>query len=164
MEGLVKINLACGADYREGYTNVDDGSMIGGKVDVQTDIWDFNMPRQSVDEILLCHFMMYLVPTEALQLFERWCFTLKKGGKLVIETQDLKKLAKLISNSMNPAEINNTVVQFYGIGRTFGHKWTWCEETIKPLLFYAGFSKVEVTDGGSHNRPERDITITATKL
>ncbi len=159
----VKYNLACGNDYREGYINVDNGSMLGNKFDVYSDIFEFRINRNSADEILLSHFMMYLIPENALRLFERWYFGLKKGGCLVIETQDLKKLAKIITKSNSSAEINSQVVQFYGAGKTKGHYWTWCEDTLIPLLKYVGFKDFEIEDGGYHGRSDRDLTIIATK-
>jgi len=113
----IKYNLACGADYREGYINLDDGSMLGTKFDIRENIFNFQPVRNSADEILVSHFMMYANPTKALRLFEKWYFGLKKGGQLVIETQDLKKLAKIITNSKNPQVINDAVVQFYGAGK-----------------------------------------------
>lgn len=160
---IIKYNLACGNDYRDGYINVDDNSMFNGKVDEIADIFDYRIPRHSANEILLCHFMMYMIPENAIRLFERWYFGLKKGGKLVIETQDLKKLTKIISESKEPQVINDAVVQFYGVGNTSGHVWTWCVETIKPLLEYVGFKEFEVFEGGYHDRIDRDFTIVATK-
>lgn len=158
-----KYNLACGKDYRENYINVDNGSMFNHSVDVSADVLAYRINRNSADEILLSHFMMYVEPPTALALFEGWYFGLKKGGKLVIETQDLKKLSNLIVKSDNPQVINSSVIQFYGTGLTRGHKWTWCEDTLTPLLRYVGFIKFEVKDGGLHDRPDRDLTIIATK-
>lgn len=160
-----KYNLACGNDIRDGYINIDNCSMLSlpAKVDINTDIFKFRINRQSADEILLSHFMMYLGPTEALGLFERWYFGLKKGGQLIIETSDLKKIVKIIDKTNNVSEINSQIIQFYGAGKTYGHKWIWCKETIIPLLEYVGFKKFEVKDGGTHNRPDRDITIIAVK-
>lgn len=159
----IKYNLACGEDYRDGYINVDNGSMLGTKFDIKEDIFEFRINRNSADEILLSHFIMYMIPENALRLFERWYFGLKVGGKLIIETQDLKKLAKAIMENENPAIINSNVVQFYGAGKTKGHYWTWCEETLTPLLNYVGFSKIERLEGGSKNRDDRDFTLIATK-
>lgn len=159
----VKYNLACGLDYREGYINVDDGSMLGTKFDIKENLFDFRIPKNSADEIFLSHFMMYLLPEQALRLFERWYFGLKKDGQFIIETSDAKKLARIIAHSMKPSEINSAITQFYGAGATRGHTWIWSEETMVPLLKYVGFNKMKKIDGGSHKRLDRDITIVATK-
>jgi len=159
----VKYNLACGNDYREGYINVDDGSMLGNKFDVRDSVFNFQPLRESADEILVSHFIMYANVHKALKLFEKWFFALKKGGTLIIETQDLKKICKNILESNNPQVINDNVVQFYGAGATAGHYWTWCEETIVPLLKYVGFKKIERFEGGFKQRKDRDFTIKATK-
>jgi predicted SAM-dependent methyltransferase len=155
----MKVNLASGRRYLDGYTNVDNLSMNpNAKVDVVADIRKFNLPKNSVDEIFLNHFMMYLTPSVALRLFKRWYRWLKDGGKLIIETSDSKKLAKMIID--NPLMVE----QMFGYGDTAGHKWSYCEETLVSLLIdQVGFSHVEIVDGGTHERPDRDITVTCTK-
>ena len=159
----IKYNLACGKDYREGYINVDNGSMFTSKVDIDADLNEFSISREEADTILVSHFVMYLTPQNAITLFERWNFGLKKGGQLILEMQDLKKLAKTILESKEASEINNQVVQFYGAGATRGHVWTWCEETLTPLLKYSGFTNIERFEGGLKNRLDRDFTLIATK-
>lgn len=165
MEKLTKINLACGKDYRDGYINVDNHSMFSGKTDISIDIFELLRPSNSADEILLLHFMMYIDPPQATLLFSRWYSWLKKGGSLIIETGDLKKIARNILETNSPGEINgsNGVVQLYGAAETAGHRWVWCADTLIPLLKYIGFSKFRIEDGGFHKRPERDLIIIATK-
>ncbi len=163
----IKLNLACGQDYREGYINIDNMSMYNGrmKVDIEADVKIFEFEKDTVEEILLLHFMMYIHLTEALTLFKKWYSWLKKDGKLVIETGDLKKICKTILDSNNPDVINGTngVMQLHGWDTTAGHTWGWCFDTIQLLLLQAGFRIITYKDGGTHNRPERDITIVATK-
>lgn len=161
----IKLNLACGKDYREGYINIDNQSMFQGKVDKKANVLSLKWKNNSVDEILLSHFMMYVRVLEAPMLLARWHGWLKEGGKLIIETGDLKKLCKTILESNDPKVINGTngVMQMFGWAETVGHKWCWCADTLVPLLNEIGFKTREVIDGGLHNRPERDITIIATK-
>jgi hypothetical protein len=82
----MKLNLACGMDYREGYVNIDDYSMYAGrmKTDKMDDVKTLKWQDDSVEEIL--------------------------------------------------------------------------------LLPEAGFKDITWKYGGTHQRPERDITITATKI
>ncbi len=161
----MKLNLACGNDYREGYVNVDNGSMFKGRVDVNHDVFTFQSKPDILDEILVCHFMMYVDTLQAPILINRWYTWLKKGGTLIIETGDLKKIAKTVLSTNNPDIINGTngVMQLFGWAETKGHKWAWCEDTLRPLLEKVGFDVFEVFDGGSHLRPERDFTIIAKK-
>lgn len=161
-----KINLACGKDYRSGYLNIDDQSMTDGKVDLKANVFEYDTIPSSVDEILLSHFMMYIDTFDAPILFARWYQWLKQGGVLIIETGDLKKICRNILRSTKPENINGTngVMQLFGWDNTKGHKWAWCEDTLRPLLEKVGFIIEEVKDGGSHNRSERDLTIIAKKL
>jgi hypothetical protein len=164
----MKLNLACGMDYREGYVNIDDYSMYAGrmKTDKMDDVKTLKWQDDSVEEILLLHFAMYIHVLEMPALLKRWFGWLQQGGKLVIETGDVKLLAKTILSTDDPKIINGTngVMQFYGWDTTVGHKWAWCFDTLAPLLAEAGFKDITWKYGGTHQRPERDITITATKI
>lgn len=166
LQAITKLNLACGKDYREGFLNVDNQSMNSGKVDLVADVFTFDTVPNSVDEILLSHFMMYIDTFEAPVLFARWYKWLRPGGIIVIETGDLKKVARTILGSTKPNIINGTngVMQLFGWSNTKGHKWAWCEETLADVLKNAGFSVKVVMDGGFHNRPDRDLTIIAEKI
>lgn len=163
----MKLNLASGMMYLEGYINIDDFSMYAGrmKADKMEDVKTLKWADNSVDEILVSHFVMYIHVLEMPALLKRWFGWLKKGGKLIIETGDAKLIAKTILDSSDPKIINGTngVMQLYGWDTTTGHKWCWCYDTLAPLLAEAGFKEFGWKYGGLHQRPERDITITAIK-
>lgn len=165
MEKTIKLNLASGKDYRDGYINIDNGSMYDGKVDINADVFTLEYEENKVNEILVSHFMMYVDTFKAPVLLEKWNKWLKPNGLLIIETGDLKKLCNTILSTDNPDIINGTngVMQMFGWANTKGHKWCWCLDTLKPLLENAGFTIIKVYDGGLHNRPGRDITIIAIK-
>lgn len=167
MNKNIGLNLACGKMYYENFINIDNKSQYHGdmRVDKEADVKTLEWEDNSVDQILLCHFMMYIHVNEAQELFNRWYGWLKDGGELVIETGDLKKICKTILDSHDPKIINGTngVMQIHGWDTTAGHTWAWCFDTIQPLLLEAGFKIITWKDGGAHNRPERDITIKAIK-
>ena len=164
---MKKLNLASGRMYLDGYTNVDNKSMWGGDfpVDLEADVKTLEQEVESVDEILLSHFMMYIDTLEAPVLFRKWYKWLKPGGTFIIETGDLKKIAATVLGSSDSEVINGTngVMQLFGWDTTKGHTWAWCADTIVPLLEEVGFKVTDVRDGGLHNRPERDVIITAQK-
>ncbi len=164
---MTKLNLASGMMYRSGYINIDDFSQYAGrmKADKMEDVKTLEWEDNSVEEIFVSHFAMYIHVLEMPILLKRWYGWLEKGGKIIIETGDLKKIAQNILNSNDPEVINGTngVMQLYGWETTAGHKWAWCYETLAPLLFEAGFKEVGWTYGGTHENMERDITITAIK-
>ena len=58
----MKLNLASGQDYREGYINIDNKSMYHGymEVDHEADVLTMDWEENTVEEILLSHFAMYI--------------------------------------------------------------------------------------------------------
>lgn len=156
MEKIIKVNLASGRDYKEGYFNVDNLSMNpNSKVDMVADITKVNFPENSLEEVRLIHFLMYVTPIEALELLHKWRGWLKNGGNLVIETSDAKKIAKLI------LEDGVNIRQMFGYGDTAGHRWSYTTESLTALLKEVGFNNIST--GNITKKPERDFTLIATK-
>jgi predicted SAM-dependent methyltransferase len=126
----MKLNLASGHMYLEGYINIDNKSMYHGNmmVDKEADIFTLEWEDNTVDEIILSHFAMYIPYQEMEILLKRWLGWLKEGGKLIIETGNVKSIAQHILNNNDPSEINssNGVMQLFGWETTAGHKWAWC--------------------------------------
>lgn len=163
----MKLNLASGQHYIPGYINIDNKSMYYGnmRIDKEADVFTLEWEDNTVDEIVLSHFAMYIGFKEMQVLLNRWHGWLKDEGKIIIETGNVKSIAKHILENNNPDEINNSngVMQLFGWETTEGHKWAWCPETLGDLLFKAGFKEVEVGDGHFHNNPKRDFLIVGTK-
>jgi hypothetical protein len=163
----MKLNLASGQHYIPGYINIDNKSMYHGnmQIDKEADVFTLEWEDNTVDEIILSHFAMYIGFKEMQVLLNRWYGWLKDEGKIIIETGNVKSIAKHILENNNPDEINNSngVMQLFGWETTEGHKWAWCPETLGDLLFKAGFKEVEVGDGHFHNNPKRDFLIVGTK-
>ncbi len=115
---MVKLNLASGQQYIDGYINIDNKSMYQGnmQVDREGDIFTLEWEDNSVDEILLSHFAMYIGLEEMPILLKRWYGWLKEGGKIVIETGNVKSIAKYILDNNDPDLINssNGVMQLFG--------------------------------------------------
>jgi hypothetical protein len=163
----MKLNLASGQMYLDGYLNIDNKSMYYGqmRVDKEADVFTLEWENNVVDEIVLSHFAMYISFQEMKVLLKRWNGWLKNGGRLIIETGNLKAIAKHILESNDPNEINgsNGVKQLFGWETTAGHKWCWCPETLGHLMYEAGFSLVESGEGYFHSNPKRDFLIVGTK-
>lgn len=161
MEKTLKINLASGQRYLDGYLNIDDLSMNPGEyVDVEIDVFKFAMKDESVEEIRLHHFMMYIPYNKAHFILKKWYKWLVPGGKIIIETSDALVLAKRM---LDDNASQSSTSQMFGYGDTAGHKWAWSRSMLQNELSLAGFKDFIIEDGGSHNRPDRDFTITATK-
>lgn len=90
--------------YIDGYINIDNKSMYHGdmRVDVVQDIFTLQWENNSVDEILLSHFAMYISYQEMSVLLKRWYNWLRKGGRLIMETGNVKSIAKTILESEIP--------------------------------------------------------------
>ena len=163
----MKLNLASGQMYLEGYINIDNMSMYHGnmKVDKQADVFSLDWENNTVDEIVLSHFAMYISFKEMENLLSKWYGWLKEGGRIIIETGNVKSIAQHILDNQDPNEINgpNGVMQLFGWETTAGHKWAWCPETLTQLMLTAGFQTIELGEGYFHNNPKRDFLIVGTK-
>jgi len=163
----MKLNLASGQMYLDGYINIDNQSMYNGsmKVDKQADLFTLEWEENTVDEILLSHFAMYIGLEEMPILLKRWYSWLRQEGEIRIETGNVKSIAKFILENDNPELINsaNGVMQLFGWQTTAGHKWAWCPETLADQLHLAGFKDIRYGDGVYHENPKRDFIILGNK-
>lgn len=85
----IKLNLGCGKDIRDGYTNLDIDP-ISDKVqkhDVE-DLSDF--ADNSVSEILAFDIIEHFPLRKINPIIKEWCRVLHPGGKLVIQTPDIE--------------------------------------------------------------------------
>ena len=162
---MTKLNLACGPMYLKGYINIDDNSHGGYRVDKQANVFDLDYAENSVDEIVLSHFMMYVRRQDAEGFISNLHRMLKPKGVLLVETGDLKSIAKNILNSDNADIIEgyDGVKQLFGWDFSEGHKWAWCPETLTPIFKKAGFAEVMVRRGFFHKNPERDFLVKGVK-
>ncbi len=156
-----KLNLGSGELYMRGYINIDnraedDGSM---RVDQEADVFELEWKPDSVDEVMVQHLAMYIGPDQMPELLKRWASWLKPGGKLVLETTDIR----VICANLAKGDLEKQLKNLYGWGLSAGHKWGWCPETLYPLMRDVGLSIVSVEPGVSHNNPTRDFRITAKK-
>jgi len=162
MDSASKLNLACGKEYLDGYVNIDNCSMYDCHVDLEADIRTMKWNENSLDEIRLSHFMMYVRPEEARVLFKRWFSWLKKGGVLDIETIDVQNVASIVAMGDGPSEINDYgLVNLFGTDRTGPHRWGWYRESLLTELYDAGFKTCRIRDG--KKKPKRDFRVLAIK-
>lgn len=169
----MKINLASGELYLPGYINIDNKSHYNNApVDLIADVFNLELPNSIIDEIVVSHFAMYIMggpddnehPNQMRQLLMRWHQWLKPGGKLIMETGNLKFIAKFILECNDPAELQGSkgIKQLFGYGNTYGHKWAWCPEILVPMFKEVGFIDINVQHGVFHSK-ERDFLIIGTK-
>jgi predicted SAM-dependent methyltransferase len=159
------LNLACGNDYREDHINIDDNSQGNFKVDKKADVKKLKWKDNSVDRILVIHYVMYLTPPELDNLLKRWYGWLKKEGTIVIETGNIYSICKRIMQAKTISELHgkDCIRQLFGWENTHGHKWVWSPITIQDALERAGF-KTGLYKGYFHDNPGRDFVIIGVKV
>lgn len=159
VESPVRLNIGCGKRRIEGYIGVD----LGGDADVIADIKELPFADSSADEIMGIHVFEHLYRWEALPALQEWFRVLKKGGRLVLEMPDIRKVAHFILNSEDVR---------MGLWGAFGdpgyqdplmvHRWGWSFEELSKELKVAGFRKITPCNVQFHKRM-RDMRVEAIK-
>lgn len=171
----MRLNLGCGPIYLDGYVNIDNRSQFpSAKVDMEADFHELTWDENTCDEIICSHIAPYIKggqesdtetePNEMRILLKRWYSWLKPGGRLIMETSNLKELAKFILETDDPWDLNSSkgCKSLFGWDNTYGHKWSYCPETLIPIFEDAGFKDIELGDGYFHAGP-RNFLLVGTK-
>ncbi len=159
----VKLHLGCGANYLDGYVNIDlpqEGqTVMNAKADIYQDIRTLSYFDNSVDEIRNHHLLEHFTRQESLKILLQWRRWLKSGGLLFIETPDFETAAKKFSRA--------GIGQKFKIARhIFGsqeadwaiHKDWWGEQKFRFVLSKLGFENINVEKKRaftSKNYPDR---------
>jgi len=103
---MVKLNVGCGNDIKEGYVNIDHIALDG--VDVVHDLNVLPLPFESdsVDEILCLDVLEHIDYIPLLQDFHR---ILKKGGKIIVRTPHFSSRF----NYIDPTHLNRFSIQTF---------------------------------------------------
>ena len=147
---VVRLNVGCGTDYKEGWINVDNNSDNNiEKLDLNWDLRNpLPFPDGSVDFIFNEHFMEHLTPEEGVQANRDFMRVLKEGGVLRIAMPDLEEV---IAVYQNKNWRKHTVLENHGLGfvktraelmnmgfRWWGHMWLYDWEEMQRRLKEAG--------------------------
>lgn len=93
----MKINLGCGKDYKQGYTNVDLRSPCDVEYNLSNVPWPFD--NSSAEEILMLDFLEHFSYRDTDKiLYEAWRI-LKPGGTLIVQVPDFEHCANAALNS-----------------------------------------------------------------
>lgn len=144
----MKLHLACGSQYKDGWTNVDGNR--GVKADIYHDLSKgVPMPDNFVDYIYHEHFLEHL-DAEQGKRFLRECYrVLKPGGVMRIATPDLEDI---IAAYQKKNWRKRKWVDLHGYGwiknrceyvnicmRDWEHKFVYDEECLREYLTEIGF-------------------------
>lgn len=155
---MVRLNLGCGDDRREGFVNVDLRSDVA---DVVCDVRKLeHWADASVDEIVAEDLLEHFPEHETVAILDEWARALRPGGLLTVKVPNLLGLAEAIS-AYTQAEKYGAVAclirNVYG-GHRFGpdgawdtHHTGWVPAQLHDVLTMAGF-EVLSDDGALNNR------------
>lgn len=165
----VRLNLACGEKYWEGYVNVDlPDNNCKVKPDVESDVTDLPFDDNHADEIHAIHIIEHFPRKDLPQVLLEWQRVLKPGGKLVIECPCLDNVIKAMSQL---GENQNVWMRcmlalygdtFTGYGKYMNHHWCYSVGELYHLLQEMGFVDIECHEAKFHV-PWRDMRLECKK-
>lgn len=137
-----KLNLGCGHDYREGWTNIDMNNWH--RTDVLCDVtWLKPIDDFHADHVLAQDILEHIPRTGVLTALCEWNRVLKLGGSLQVRVPDLQALVRLMDtpeyNHLTGHEI--LIQSCYGTQSYTGdfHLAGFTELTLRAQLQQAGF-------------------------
>lgn len=139
----IKLHLACGEEYKEGYINVDLYPSSTIRVDQSFDIKQIPYADNSVDEIVALHVIEHFDFFEGQVALKEWYRVLKPGGKLLVETPDFLETCDAFvkgSEEYRVALYSHFFAHPWISGQT--HKFLFTESQLKGQIEWAGFKSV----------------------
>jgi glycosyltransferase involved in cell wall biosynthesis len=144
----LRLHLACGHDYTEGFINVDFYAPEDARCDVRFDVQKLPYPDNSVDEIKAFHIIEHFHFFEIQEVLKEWHRVLKPGGRLWLETPDFLETCRSFVEGSPVMPIEDWRVLLYG--HFFAHAWVpgqthkflFTESQLRTNLDWAGFKQV----------------------
>lgn len=152
----MKLNLGCGSKLIDGFENIDH-TQLHPDVTV-ADIRDIGSlyEQNSIEEIRMIHVIEHFFKDEARDLLTQCFDILQFGGKIVIETPNLRKICEgYITKELDPKLVNELLLGFYistGVrDRTIDmlHKYWYDERTIMHMMGFVGFKHITIEEAKS---------------
>ena len=141
MTDKIKLHLACGDDYQEGWINVD--LYNDKKVDAKFDVSEVPYPDNSVDEIKAFHIIEHFDWYKGQDTLKEWFRVLKPGGRLWLETPDLFASCKAFAEGSHEFQLH-LYGHFFSTAWIPGqaHLFLFTEVQLRTQLEWAGFSTI----------------------
>jgi hypothetical protein len=125
MNNLIKLNLGCAQDIKEGYINIDLFP-CNEKV-IKMDVKNLDFESNSVDEIFAKDVLEHMEYKEAISSLEKWIDICKPGGKIYLQTICLDSIMKAYLSGIWNSKVTNYML-FAGIN--------WSNEKVKNEDFH----------------------------
>lgn len=145
------VNLGAGENQIPGACNLDRRPLPG--IDVVADAKQLPFADNSVDELIANGLLEHFPVSETEDLLDEWTRVLKPGGKIRIETPDLKELCRQFYKGK--LSVDSLVSSLYGEegDSENSHKSGFDEDKLRSLLKSKGIQKIErVTEEVSPDR------------
>lgn len=146
---MIKLNLGCGDDYLDGYTNVD--LYAEGKVDARFDVAKIPYENDSVDEIRAYHIIEHFNWRDGNAMLQEWSRVLKPGGRLHLETPDFLASCKEFVDA-DPSAQTHLYGHFFSTPWIPGqqHLFLFTETQLGIQLGWAGLDRIRRLPADSH--------------
>lgn len=135
---LVKHNITTVKNYYKYPFQQNKDNFV---TDMLMDVRKLDFEDNSVDEILCVNLIDHLKKEEFIQALQEWKRVLTKGGRLIIDTDDRKKQAGMLTNAKTIEEIEWALRLIYcdhaAEGRT--HWWGYTPKYLRHILKEAGY-------------------------
>jgi len=157
----LRLHLACGHDYTEGYINIDFYAPEDAVCDARFDVMKLPYPDNSVDEIKAFHIIEHFHFFEIQEVLKEWCRVLKPGGRLWIETPDFLESCRSFVEGSPSMHIEDWRILLYN--HFFAHAWVpgqthkflFTETQLRTNLSWAGFKSSNRSEPASkYVRPD----------
>ena len=142
-----RLNLGCGYDRRDGYTNVDLGDFH--EPDLVADIRELRMlPSGHYREILAYDCLEHLPRTDTDRALTEWFRLLAPGGVIRLQVPNFAGIARQMAAAATVAEQKAVILQLFGTQAYTGdfHQTTFTDLTLLDHLGGVGFADACLED------------------
>ena len=139
------LNLGCGTDYLEGWTNVDVRKNV--KTDICCSIKELDkfIVEDTVDQIQATNVLEHIGWRDRQTVLEMLYKLLKVGGNLLIRGPDIKRVVdKYLQGAIQEDKFIEVVYGKEDYNEN-SHKSGWSEKGLEKMLQGVGFKEVGVT-------------------
>lgn len=170
----MRINLGCGPDIKEGWTNVDEAFyLFNNEYYGKVEGWNIKFPPPDFycgkyDFALLNHVLCTMKPDDAKKTLDHAYMCLKDGGKLQVIDMDLNKAFETYINDKPedfPIEQGNIDYKLCMHISGFGTRLSlYTVQHLHDLLMEVGFKSAKMLLESEYDtRPKESLILEATK-
>jgi hypothetical protein len=148
MNNLIKLNLGCAKDIKDGYINIDTCPF--NESVVKMDIRDLQFDNSSVDEIYAKDIIEHMPFEDSAKCIGKWCEILKSGGFIFIQTICFDSFIEAYSLKIWDIQAINYML-FAGINWVDGisrnedfHKSIYSKEILEKILIKNNCSIIKI--------------------